>query len=153
MTVVGLDLSTNYSGFALFEDGKYVSSELLDCHTIKHTEMRVKQMVLKIEQKLDETQPDVVMIEECLLKTNVQTVKLLSYLAGAVVSWCARNCRKLQFSMPSSWRKLVNIRQGPNIKREQLKKEAIELVEERYGLSVNDDVAESILLASSFFVY
>lgn len=153
VTVVGLDISTKLTGAALFSDGVYTKSKVLDCSKIKNTDERIKEMALEIDDVLREYDPDTVVIEETIYKNNIQTLKYLAYLAGSVISFCARNSKSLRMEMPSAWRKLVGIEQNPKIKREQLKQEAIDLVKKKYNIEVTDDEAEAILLCSSFFIY
>ena len=52
---------------------------------------------------------------------------------------------------PSEWRAKIGIEQSKKIKRETLKEEAILAVKNEYGINVNDDVAEAILIARSAF--
>ena len=47
----------------------------------------------------------------------------------------------------SEWRKRVGIK---NRKRADVKKEAIEMVKEIYGLDVSEDEAEAVLFARAF---
>ena len=65
--------------------------------------------------------------------------------------YCAQN--KIEFinPLPSEWRKKIGLRQSSKVKRDELKEEAICAVKQEYDLDVNDDVAESILLARSAF--
>lgn len=153
MTVVGLDISTKLTGTALFFNGVYIASKVIDCSKIKNTDERIKEMALEIDDALKEYDPDTVVIEEAIYKNNIKTLKYLAYLAGVVISFCARNGKNLMMEMPSAWRKLVGIEQNPKIKREQLKQEAIDLVKKKYNIEVTDDEAEAILLCSSFFIY
>ncbi|MGE9950112.1 hypothetical protein [Coprococcus catus] len=50
---------------------------------------------------------------------------------------------------PSSWRKAINLKQNKNIKREQLKQEAIDYVKEKYNIEVNDDIADAICIGDA----
>ena len=153
LNVVGIDASSNNTGIALFQDGRYIAHRLIDEHANKNTYSRIINMMNDIIDTLEEYKPDHIIMEECILKTNVQTVKILSYIAGSVMGWAAMNDVGFQFTLPSQWRKLVGIKQNNQTTRKQLKEQAVEMVRHKYNLSVNDDVAESILIAESFFVY
>jgi hypothetical protein len=65
--------------------------------------------------------------------------------------YCAKNQIEFNHPMPSEWRAKIGIEQSNKIKRETLKEEAILAVKNEYGINVNDDVAESILIARSAF--
>lgn len=151
MRVCGIDGSTNKTGVSLFIDGEYSGHMLIDLHKIKDSNIRVPKMMKEIKGVLDYYQPDIIVMEECLLKTNIATVKLLSYLAGAIILWAADNEVEFRFQLPSEWRKRVKIVQGPKTPRDKLKQEAIDMVKEKFGIDVTDDEAEAILIAHSVF--
>lgn len=151
MRVCGIDASTNKTGISLFIDGEYSGHMLIDLHKIKDSNVRVPKMMKEIKNVLDYYEPDIIVMEECLLKTNIATVKLLSYLAGAIISWAADNQVEFRFQLPSEWRKRVEIVQGPKTPREKLKQEAIDMVKEKFGIDVTDDEAEAVLIAHSVF--
>lgn len=151
MRVVGIDASTNKTGVSLFIDGEYSGHMLIDLHKIKDSNIRVPKMMKEIKGVLDYYEPDIIVMEECLLKTNIATVKLLSYLAGAIISWAADNQVEFRFQLPSEWRKRVEIVQGTKTPRDKLKQEAIDMVKEKFGIDVTDDEAEAVLIAHSVF--
>ena len=151
MRVVGIDASTNKTGVSLFIDNEYSGHMLIDLHKIKDSNIRVPKMMQEIKNTLDYYKPDIIVMEECLLKNNIATVKLLSYLAGAIISWAADNEVEFRFQLPSEWRKRVGIIQGPKTPRDKLKQEAIDMVKEKFGIDVTDDEAESLLIANSIF--
>ena len=151
MRVCGIDASTNKTGVSLFIDGEYSGHMLIDLHKIKDSNVRVPKMMKEIKNVLDYYEPDIIVMEECLLKTNIATVKLLSYLAGAIISWAADNQVEFRFQLPSEWRKRVEIVQGPKTPRKKLKQEAIDMVKEKFGINVTDDEAEAVLIAHSVF--
>lgn len=151
MRVCGIDASTNKTGVSLFIDGEYSGHMLIDLHKIKDSNVRVPKMMKEIKGVLDYYEPDIIVMEECLLKTNIATVKLLSYLAGAIISWAADNQVEFRFQLPSEWRKRVEIVQGPKTPRDKLKQEAIDMVKEKFGIDVTDDEAEAVLIAHSVF--
>lgn len=149
MRVCGIDASTNKTGVSLFIDGEYCGHVLIDLHKIKDSYVRVPKMMQEIKRTLDDFSPDIVVMEECLLKTNISTVKLLSYLAGAIISWSTDNNVEFRFKMPAEWRKECGLIQGPKVQREKLKQEAIDLVKRKFNIEVTDDEAEGILIAYS----
>ena len=65
--------------------------------------------------------------------------------------YCAKNNIEFNHPLPSEWRAKIGIKQSSKIKREVLKEEAIFVVKNEYGIDVNDDIAESILIARSAF--
>ena len=151
MRIVGIDASTNRTGMSLFINEEYAGHVLIDLHHIKNTDERIAQMMHEIKAHLYIFKPDLIVMEECLMTTNIKTVKLLSYLAGAIISWAADNKVEFKFQLPSEWRKRIGLAQGPKKKREELKQEAIDLVKKKFGIDATDDESEAILLGYSMF--
>ena len=65
--------------------------------------------------------------------------------------YCAQNNIEFNHPVPTEWRAKIGIIQSRKVKREVLKEEAILAVKKEYGLDVNDDIAEAILLTRSAF--
>ena len=69
-----------------------------------------------------------------------------------IKSWyAADDGYRLTTIRPTTWRKLVGIRQGRK-KREELKQEAIALINNQFSINVNDDEAEAILIGKAAFL-
>ena len=151
MRIAGIDASSNKTGIAIFEDGKYVEHTLIDLHKIKDPDQRIPKMMVEICKYIKKHMPDKIIMEKSILKSNIVTVQMLSNLAGAVMLYAATKDIELQFVYPVEWRKLIGLQQSTKIKREILKEEAMRAVQQEYGLSVTDDEAEAILIARSGF--
>lgn len=149
MKVVGIDMSSQKTGISLLVDGKYVDHVLIDLHKIKDTDERIRKMMKAIKTQLNEYKPDMIVMEECLMTNNIKTVKILSYIAGTIISWVDENNVIFKFLLPTAWRKRVGIIQGPKTKREVLKQEAMDMVKNKFKIEVTDDEAEAILIAYS----
>ena len=150
MVICGIDASSNKTGIAIFEDGKYIEHKLIDLHKIKDSHERIPKMMLAICEYLGKHQIDKIIIEESMMTNNILTVKMLASIAGAVMYYAASHGIEFQLDLPSVWRKRIGLTQG-RAKRETLKAEAIEAVKQEYGLRVSDDIAEAILIARSGF--
>lgn len=151
MVVAGIDGSTNKTGVSIMKDGDLVFRTFIDLSKDKDTMRRTRNMLLNICEVLDQYDIDAVYMEKSMLKNNISTVQLLANLAGGIMLYCAQNDIEFVHPLPSEWRKKIGIIQSKNIKREVLKEEAILAVKREYGINVNDDIAESILLARSAF--
>ena len=53
---------------------------------------------------------------------------------------------KIEYVHSGTWRKTCGIKTGRGIKREMLKLASITFVKEKYGITVNDDVADAICI-------
>nr|DAH39470.1 MAG TPA: Holliday junction resolvasome, endonuclease subunit [Caudoviricetes sp.] len=151
MLVVGIDGSTNSTGISVIQDGNLKFYSLIDLHKEKNVMKRIQNMLLKICEILDQYNIDAIYMEKSVLKSNVDTVQKLANLAGGIMLYCAKNNIEFNHPLPSEWRAKIGIKQSSKIKREVLKEEAIFVVKNEYGIDVNDDIAESILIARSAF--
>lgn len=151
MLVVGIDGSTNSTGISVMQDGNLKFYSLIDLHKEKNVMKRIQNMLLKICEILDQYNIDAIYMEKSVLKSNVDTVQKLANLAGGIMLYCAKNNIEFNHPLPSEWRAKIGIKQSSKIKREVLKEEAIFVVKNEYGIDVNDDIAESILIARSAF--
>ena len=151
MKIVGIDASTNKTGMAVLEDGKYVTHTLIDLHKITDAKERIPKMMVEICKYLDEHQADKIVMEESWYVSNISTVKMLAELAGAVRYYATVRDIELELLLPTAWRRRVGLTQSTKVKREKLKQEAIDAVKYEYDLDVPDDVAEATLIARSGF--
>jgi Holliday junction resolvasome RuvABC endonuclease subunit len=152
MIVVGIDGSTNCTGICVMKDGALIDYTAIDLHKISDTDTRIGEMLHYLSEYLDKfDEIDLILMEESILKNNVSTVKLLSYLMGGVMYYALQRDICFKRVLPTQWRAKCGIEQNKNIKRAQLKENAIRIVHDRYGIDVSDDVAESVLIAASEF--
>lgn len=153
MIVVGIDGSTNCTGISVMDDGTLIDYKVIDLHKISDADIRIGGMLHYLSEYLDKFKEiDIILMEESILKNNVSTVKLLSYLMGGVMFYALQRDICFKRVLPTQWRAKVGIEQNKNIKRAQLKENAIRIVHEKYGIDVSDDIAESILIAASEFI-
>lgn len=151
MVVAGIDASTKKSGVCIMSNGELIFYTLIDLEKEKDAMKRIPKMMVKICEVLDKYDIDVICMEKSILKTNVDTVQKLSNLAGGIMLYCAQKGIRFEHPTAPMWRAKIGLQQSSKIKRDALKAEAIFAVEQEYGLSVGDDVAESILIARSMF--
>lgn len=151
MMIAGIDASSNKTGIAIFQDGKYVEHTLIDLHKIKDSSERIPKMMLSICDYLEKHNIDKIVMEESMMTNNILTVKMLSSIAGAVMYYATRHNIEFQLDLPSAWRRRIGLTQGRSVKRDVLKAEAIDVVKQEYGMVLTDDECESILIARSGF--
>lgn len=151
MIVAGLDCSTKMSGISIMQDGKLKFYTLVDTHKEKDVMKRIRMMFASICEMLDQYNIDAIYMEKAFSKQNVDTTMKLANLAGGIMLYCVQNDIEFNHPLPSEWRARIGIQQSNKIKRDVLKAEAIEAVKREYGIDVNDDVAEAILIARSAF--
>lgn len=143
-----LDVSTTSTGFAIFHNGIYESSCLLDHSNNKDTNSRIAEMGNDILSALNKYNPVIVSIEDAYCGNNADTMKKLCRLQGMVYGWCLSHNADFNIYLPSSWRKeFGDLFKGK--KRPECKRLAIEYVKDKYSIDVNDDEAEAILIGES----
>jgi Holliday junction resolvasome RuvABC endonuclease subunit len=141
-----MDQSTRITGYALFDDGKYVKSGVIDLHKIKDTDERSKQMAVEICKLIEGAKPDCVIIEEVQQQSNVSTVIKLARIQGVAIGFCAAHNIDLHILTPTRWRSALGYKQGPKVKREELKQQSLDLVKNNFKLELIEDEAEAVCI-------
>ena len=154
MLVAGIDASTTATGVSIMLDGEllYYTLIAIDSKKEKDAYKRVTEMLIQICDILDKYDVDKIYMEKAICKGgNVDVTIKLAYLSGGMYLYCSQNGIEFHNPLPPEWRKRIGIAQGRGVKRETQKAEAIFAVKNEYGIDVNDDVAEAILICRSAF--
>lgn len=146
MLVLAFDQSTRVTGWSLFEDGQYIQSGVIDLHKIKNTDERSKQMGLELCQIIKNNQPDEIIIEEVTMQSNADTLKKLARIQGMVIGFATAHNIPTHILTPSKWRAALGYKQGPKVKREELKAQSLNFVKDNFGLDLIEDEAEAICI-------
>lgn len=146
MKILSFDQSSKLSGWSLFTDGQYSCSGAIDKHKISDTDKRIGEMGVAICNKIEELQPDCVIIENVQAQSGVATVILLARLQGFILGWCYVHDIEVKIIGPSQWRSALNFKQGAGVKRKELKAQSIDYVKDKYGLDVSEDESEAICI-------
>ena len=132
--LLALDQSTRCSGYAVFEDGKYVCSGVIDKNKSElPTYERSFEMARDIWRVIKKYQPQVLVIEEVAQQTNAQTLITLSRLQGMIIGYAEAHKIKTHILLPSQWRKQLQFKQGAKVKRAELKQQSIEFVAKHHA--------------------
>jgi len=148
MIYMGVDLSTTSSGIGIFDDDKLIHYECIKPKS-KNWEERVGVMFVELDRILKSYPIEHIFVEEIPMKDGKPTLIKLSAIRGAFISACYIN------NIPFTPRKVNEWRQDcgfygdgvKGLKREEMKKKAIEEVKNLFDIDVNDDIAESCLIA------
>lgn len=113
-------------------------------------EKRVYYMIGNIEAFLNKHKPNLIVVEDSYGQNDMMTLKMLSRIQGAIISWGIRHNAQVTFYTPSSWRKRVGMpivdANGKHLKREQFKELSKILVKQIYEIDVTDDEADAICM-------
>jgi len=143
-----IDSSTNKTGISVWDNGDFKSSFVLDFSKNKEMDSRFKQMSLSLIETLCKYKPQIIYVEETVVARNQQIQRFLTRLQGVIYGYCILNDCEFNTIRPSEWRKLVDMNQSKK-KRDELKMQAINMVNELFGLNVSDDEAEAILIGQA----
>lgn len=145
MTVLSFDQSTRCSGYAVFENGKYVCSGVIDMSKSKlNTHERSFEMAKSLWKIIENYKPDYLVLEDTQQQNNVKTVITLARLQGMIIGYAEAHNIKVHILLPSAWRKALGYSQGPKVKREELKRQSADYVKSKYGFVLSEDENEAI---------
>lgn len=148
--LISIDSSSTKTGWALFESGKYIKSNIINLDTSEckkkyknNSEQRIEDMCLHIINLLRKYQPDIIVIEKLNVGRNMVAVRTLSKVIGVVYCYAIlNNCFYFEIQ-PSQWRSQLGM-QSSKRKREEYKKLSIDYVKNHLEKDVTDDEADSI---------
>lgn len=144
MRILGLDTSTTSTGYAVIDNGKILcygtikppkDYELLD--KIIYIEKEVKELLSKKKVEF-------VVVEELSVMRNGNITKALAGLLYHLLVEFQKRELLVVKPRPSEWRAICHIK---GKKREELKQSAINYVQQKYNIIVNDDEADAICIA------
>lgn len=149
--LISLDTSTTRSGWAIYENGEYVKSDVIDLHrSRKDAQERIDIMCREILKILTKEKPDIVVVEKLNVSRNLNTVRELSRVIDVCYFYAllAGNCRFQEMS-PSEWRSGIGIKAKYG-ERQKYKKLAQEYAVKHFKEGINDDEAEAICIGASY---
>ena len=149
--MLSLDCSTKCSGLAVWDDGKYVESHIIDMSKIKDTEERQIHMGIKLWKGLDYYNPSIVYIEDTYCHGNLDVQKKLNRIQGVIFAWCIIHNAEFNCVMPSAWRKYIpDFPNGKGVKRQEQKDFSVKYVTEKYKFTpATDDQSDAILIGEA----
>ena len=164
VTLLSLDTSSTKTGWAVFKNGIYKESGVLDWSHVKETEDRLQIMYIDIIQHIQKYEPDILVIEKDIVgsgkRQNMSTINTLVKLIGGVWAYCVQlnmdtpmNLPTGEFVIfykeytPSEWRKLVGINAR---KRDDCKAASIKRIKDKYNLDVDDNEADAINIGEAY---
>lgn len=149
--LVSLDCSTKCSGLAVWDNGEYTESHIIDMSKIKEVDVRQVEMGLKLWKGLDYYSPSIVFIEDTYSHGNPEMQKKLNRIQGVIFAWCITHGAEFNCVMPSSWRKYIpDFPNGKGVKRQEQKEFSVAYVADKYGFNPKtDDEADAILIGEA----
>ena len=149
LKLIAFDQSTTASGFCVMEmgSGDIIESGVIIPNKNDETIDRITYTIKRCLNLVRTNEVAFVFIEGVQVQRNPRVYEVLAKLAGSLEVMLYESGYLVNVVKASEWRKRVGIK---NRKRAEVKKEAIELVKELYGLDVSEDEAEAVLFARAF---
>ena len=148
MKILSIDPSTKSTGVAIFEDGKLISYKCISA-TSENLFKRIRKMQEEIRTLIETEKINAIYIEDVLpedVKGNRTVFKALMYLQGYLCEVFKDFGITPIFYFPNEWRSKLGIHTGRGVVRESLKPQDIAFVKRKYGIEVNDDIADAICI-------
>ena len=143
--VLSFDQSTRCSGYAYFENGKYIESGMVDMSKSKlETDERSFEMAKSLWRVIKHYKPEHLIIENVQSQANPKTMIILARLAGMIIGYAEAHKVKVHILSPSQWRAALSYSQGSKVKRAELKKQSIDYIKVNLGLDLPEDEAEAV---------
>ena len=153
MKILALDQATNITGYAVFDGTDLYKRGIIDLHKEKDSWERMQIMRQKIDELMKDYKPRVVILEDVPGMTKTpQVLKELGRLQGFAMASAFSRGRPVLLYMPSEWRKILEIKQGRDHKRADLKRQAAEVVKNVYGIETTEDEADAICIGLAYLI-
>lgn len=146
--ILAFDQALIKTGVCTLDDGAVYHS-LIDLSKTKDPSERRAVMRQMIQSRIKNNNPDLVVIEDVALQASAKTVIQLAQLQGAIIGACEMFNIPYEILQPSEWRKMLGFKQGRQVKRPELKQQAIDYVAEHYGEVVSSDEADAMCIAKA----
>lgn len=149
LKLIAFDQSTTASGWCVMEMGtaRIIESGVVIPNKNDETIDRITYTIKRCLNLVRTNEVAFVFIEGVQVQRNPRVYEVLAKLAGSLEIMLYESGYIVNVVKASEWRKRVGIK---GRKRADVKKEAIELVKELYGLDVSEDECEAILFARAF---
>ena len=107
MIIFSIDSGIERTGYAIFKDKKYVTSALIKTSKKLKTEIRLREIYLKLVEIMKQYKPDVMVLEQLLFFKNQKTFIRVAQAKGIVMLLAAQNDIKVEFLTPLQIKQIV----------------------------------------------
>ncbi len=144
--ILSFDQSTKITGYSLYDNSILVDYGTLQSNPKEENPIeRMKQMYDNIKQCLDKYNPHFVVFENVQFQKNYGTFQRLSQLQGLIMALLFERNIAFHYVEATAWRAFCGVK---GKKRAEQKANAIQIVKDKFNLSVSDDEADAILIGN-----
>lgn len=157
MRIAGFDISTVATGWAVVEDGTLIEAGVIrpidELKAVYKTKQAAREaldesdifrhITRRAGEIIERVKPDNIVVEDCFLKDNASTLRMLSRLSGGVLhQWTEHHSRKPHVVMASHARASLGCNGTAK------KTDVMAFLKLRYGVDLADDnIADAFVLA------
>ena len=149
LKLIAFDQSTTATGWCVMEmkTARIIESGVVIPNKNDETIDRITYTIKRCLNLVRTNEVAFVFIEGVQVQRNPRVYEVLAKLAGSLEIMLYESGYLVNVVKASEWRKRVGIK---NRKRADVKKEAIEMVKEIYGIEATEDECEAVLFARAF---
>ncbi len=144
--ILALDNATHITGYAIFEDGKYIGGGIKKAKSSASTLERIIEIKEWMLYMIKEWNIDYIGLEDVFFhpKANAQTLIILSKLLGVLETVAYETLNTLPFVIPAvTWKSHSNVKGRTRVEQ---KRNAQKIVKIQYGIDASQDLSDAILL-------
>jgi len=142
--ILSFDQSTKITGYSLYDNSNLINYGTIQSDSKEENPIeRMKQMYENIKQCLIKCNPHFVVFENVHFQKNYGTFQQLSQLQGLIMALLFERNIGFQYVESTAWRAFCGVK---GKKRAEQKANAIQIVKDKFNLSVSEDEADAILL-------
>lgn len=151
MKILALDLSTKQSGWCVGQDGSIKAHGCIPARS-KDVVKRIIRMRDQLSTIIKDNKVNKIIMQQVRPEYNLHTSKVLMWLQAVIVvaAYQIDPSIECQFIGASEWRAALKIKQGRGIRRDELKPQDIQYVQNKYNITVNDDQADAICIFDAY---
>ncbi len=149
--VFALDSSTTTTGWAVFEDGDYARSGIIDLRRTKYNaEERINKMCTEMIDLIRKEKPDIIVIEKVSVNRNLDTIRKLCRIIDVCFFYTliVGTVRFHEYT-PSEWRGVLGM-QKKSVGRPMYKAMATEYVHKNFKEDAAEDEADAICIGAAY---
>lgn len=152
MIVVSLDQALKTSGYAVYQDGKLITSGTFSIPANKPIEERLFNFWKELNNLYNTYDFDKLIFEDIQYQNNAETHKKLAYVQASILLWAYNQNVKFEIYSPSHWRSILKDKCKISFCKSRTEQKAIarQLVKDRFQIDVSEDEADAVCIGLAY---
>lgn len=147
MIILSIDSGIEKTGYAIFENKKYLISALIKTNKRLRTEQRLMEIFLKLKKIIKKYQPDKIILERLFFFKNQKTAILVSQAQGVCLLLAAENKIPVDYLTP------LQIKQAITGYGQADKKAIQKMIRLEMGIDIKqDDEADAVACGLAYII-